>query len=144
MRSLRAQHSTSTSGSNRRVPPPRGSSSQAHLGPPLLLPLAVWLSFLYEAFPHAEGRRPRIHIFCGSALPSSGPTSSFLKSPMRVDYLYGGGRMCFPVRDCRCHQDSHCICQHSCPFVPRSLCLLGAAGRVFPAATEYDFKSTAG
>ena len=32
--------------------------------------------FLYEAFPHAEGRCPRIHVFCGSALPSSGSTSS--------------------------------------------------------------------
>ena len=41
MRSLCTQHSTSTSGSNRRIPPPRGSSSQASLGHPLLLPLAV-------------------------------------------------------------------------------------------------------
>ena len=35
------QHSTSTLGSNWRVPPPRGSSSPAHLGPPLLPPLAL-------------------------------------------------------------------------------------------------------
>ena len=39
----RTQLSTSTSGSNRRVPPPRGSSSPVHLGHPLLPPLAVWL-----------------------------------------------------------------------------------------------------
>ena len=42
MRSSCTQHSTSTSGSNRRVPPPRGSSSPAPLGHPLLPPLAVW------------------------------------------------------------------------------------------------------
>ena len=39
---LSTQHSTSTSGSNRRVPPPRGSSSPVHLGHPLLPALAVW------------------------------------------------------------------------------------------------------
>ena len=59
---LRTRHSTSTSGSNRRVPPPRGSSSPVHLGHPLLPPLAVWLIFFCEAFPHAEGRCPRIHV----------------------------------------------------------------------------------
>ena len=58
------------------------------------------LAFLfYEAFPHAEVRRLRIHVSCGSALPSSGPPSSFLSSSMRVKYLLGGGRICFPGRD---------------------------------------------
>ena len=42
MLALSTQHSTSTSGSNRRVPPPRGSSSQVHLGHPLPPALAVW------------------------------------------------------------------------------------------------------
>ena len=75
---------------------------------------------LYEAFPHAEERRLRIHVSCGFALPSSCPTSSFLESPMRGNYLYGGGRMCFPVRDCRCLPGSHSISPHSCPVVPQS------------------------
>ena len=79
----------------------------------------------YEAFPHAEVRRLWIRASCGSALPSSGPTSSFLSSSMRAMYMYGGGRMCFPVRDCWCLPVSHCICHRSCPFVPRSLFLPG-------------------
>ena len=44
---------------------------------------------------------------------------------MRAMYMYGGGRMCFPVRDCWCLPVSHCICHRSCPFVPRSLFLPG-------------------
>ena len=82
------------------------------------------LAFLpYEAFPHAEVRCQRIHAFCGSAFPSSGPTSSFLSSSMRVQYLLGGGRTCFPDRDCRRRPESHCISHRSCLPVPRSLCL---------------------
>ena len=52
----------------------------------------------YEAFPHAEERRPRIRASCGSALPSSGPTSSFLSSSMRMQYTCSGavGRV-FPT-----------------------------------------------
>ena len=84
------------------------------------------LAFLfYGAFPHAEVRRLRIHVSCGSALPSSGPTSSFLSSSMRVKYLLGGGRMCFPDRDCRRRPESHCIFHRSCLPVPRSLFLSG-------------------
>ena len=79
----------------------------------------------YEAFPHAEVRRLRIHVFSGSALPSSGSTASSLSSSMRAMYVQGGGRMCFPVRDGWCLPVSHCICHRSCPVVPRSLCLLG-------------------
>ena len=122
---LRTQHSTSTSGSNRRVPPPRGSSSPVHLGHPLLPPLAVWPIFLYEVFPHAEGRCPRIHVLWGSAFPSCGSTASSLCLSIRVRYVYGGGRMCFPVRDGWCLQVSHWIRLRFCPAVPRSLCLLG-------------------
>ena len=81
--------------------------------------------FLYEAFPHAEVRCLRIHVFCGSALPSSGSTASSLCLPIRVMFVHGGGRMCFPVRDGWCLQVSHCICLRSCPVVPRSLCLFG-------------------
>ena len=79
----------------------------------------------YEASPHAEVRRLRIHVSCGSALPSSGPTSSFLSSSMRAMYMYGGGRMCFPVRECRCLPESHCIFHRSCSLVLRSLFLPG-------------------
>ena len=41
----------------------------------------------YEAFPHAEVRRLRIHVSCGSALPSSGSTASSLCSSMRAMYV---------------------------------------------------------
>ena len=79
----------------------------------------------YEAFPHAEERRLRICASCGSALPSSGPTSSFLSSSMRVEYLLGGGRTCFPDRDCRCRPVSCSILLRSCSLVLRSLFLPG-------------------
>ena len=45
----------------------------------------------YEAFPHAEVRRLRIHVSCRSALPSSGSTASSLSSSMRAMYVQGGG-----------------------------------------------------
>ena len=44
---------------------------------------------------------------------------------MRVKYLLGGGRMCFPVRECRCLPESHCIFHRSCSLVLRSLFLPG-------------------
>ena len=91
----------------------------------------------YEAFPHAEERRLRIRASCGSALPSSGPTSSFLSSSMPVKYLLGGGRTCFPDRDCRCRPVSRSIFLRFCFLVPRSLFFIGATGRVFPAAIVY-------
>ena len=93
--------STSTSGSNRRVPPPRGLPPRTPLsGIPFVRVYSRSALFLpHEAFPHAEGRRLRIRASCGSALPSSGPTSSFLRSSMRVQYLFRGGRTCFPDRD---------------------------------------------
>ena len=75
---------------------------------------------LYEAFPHAEVRRLRVHVSCGSALPSSASTSSFLWLPICVRYVYGGGRMCFPVREFRCLPGSHTISSRFCPVVPRS------------------------
>ena len=90
------------------------------------------LAFLpYEAFPHAEERRQRIRVFCGSALPSSGPTSPFLSSSMRMQYLLRGGRTCFPDRDCRRLPASHCISRRSCLPVPRSLFIPGRSD-VFP------------
>ena len=84
---------------------------------------SAFLSF--EAFPHAEVRRLRIHVSCGSALPSSASTSSFLWLPIREYYLFGGGRMCFPVRDCRCRPVSLPMFLRFCLFVPRSLFLSG-------------------
>ena len=53
---------------------------------------------LYEASPHAEVRRLRIHVSCGSALPSSASTSSFLRLPMREYYLFGGDGCVFRPR----------------------------------------------
>ena len=44
---------------------------------------------------------------------------------MRGKYLYRGGRMCFPVRDCRCLLVSHSISPRFCPVVPRSRSALG-------------------
>ena len=114
---LRTQHSTSTSGSNRRVPPPRGSSSPAHLGHSLSSASSRFgLSFLYEAFPHAEERRLRIRASYGSALPSSGPTSSFTAFVYAREVpVQGGGRMCFPVRDMPVSsQNRIAYCHRSC------------------------------
>ena len=78
------------------------------------------LIFLYEALPHAEGRRLRKHVSHGSVLPSSGSTASSLSSSVRGKYLYRGGRMCFPVRVCRCLLESRSVFLRSCPLVPRS------------------------
>ena len=95
--------STSTSGSNRRVPPPRGSPFRSPLsGIPFVRLMAVRF-FPCEAFPHAEGRL-RIHAFCGSAFP-------FFWS-----YVF------FPAL-----------------VYARAVPLRGRAGRVFPAATAYEY-----
>ena len=79
----------------------------------------------FEASPHAEGRRLRIRAACGSALPSPGPTSSLWCSSMRVQFLFWGGRTCFPDRGCWRLPESPCISHRSCLPVPRSLSLLG-------------------
>ena len=119
-RSLCAQHSTSTSGSNRRVPPPRGSrlASPSRAPPSSCFSSLVFL--LYEASPHAEVRRLRIHAPVGllSLLrllrhPSCGRLSA-------CTTCFGGGRTCFPVRDCRCLPGSHPISPRCCLDVPRS------------------------
>ena len=120
VRSLRIQHSTSTSGSNRAC----SAAARVLLASPSRAPPSSCSSPSafpsYEAFPHAKVRRLRIHVSSGSALPSSGPTSSSLCSSMRAMYVQGGGRMCFPVRDCRCLPGSHSISPRFCPVVPRS------------------------
>ena len=115
MRSLRTQHSTSTSGSNRRVPPPRGSSSPAPLGHPLLPPLPVRPFSLTRRF-----LMPR-SAACGSALPVD-PLSLLL-----VFRLLSCVRLCacFPDRDCRRLPESLCIFHRSCSLVLRSLFLPG-------------------
>ena len=71
MRALSTLHSTSTSGSNRRVPPPRGSSSPAPLGHPLLPALALRLLSLTRRI-----LTPRCAA-CGSTFPV-GPLSLLL------------------------------------------------------------------
>ena len=121
---LSTQHSTSTSGSNRRVPPPRGSSSQVHLGHPLPPALAVWVSLVRGVSSH-RGAPPADPRFLWSALPSSASTSSFLWFPICARYVYRGGRMCFPVRVCWSPQGSHWVRRRFCPAVLQSLCLLG-------------------
>ena len=105
----RTQHSTSTSGSNRRVPPPRGSSSPAPLGHPLLPALALRLFSLTRRI-----LTPRCAA-CGSTF-SVGPLSLLLVLRLRHCARLcarctcpGGGRMCFPVRDCRCLLESHSV-----------------------------------
>ena len=67
-----------------------------------------------------RGAPPADPRSCGSALPSSASTSSFLSLPMRKFYLFGGGRMSLPVRDCRWLPGSHSISPRICPVVPRS------------------------
>ena len=131
MRTFRTQHSTSTSGSNRRVPPPRGLrlASPSRASPSSCSSPSAFLS--YEAFPHAEVRRLRIHVSCGSALPSSGSTASSLLVYAR-DVRPGGrtdvlSRSRLPV--------SSSIALHmssplpGCSAEPLST---GASGRVFP------------
>ena len=49
----------------------------------------------------------------------------FLSSFMCVKYLLGGGRTCFPDRDCRCRPVSRSILLRFCFHVPRSLFLSG-------------------
>ena len=109
---------SAASGSNGRVPPPRGSSSPAPLGHPFLPPpLAVPL------FSSARRLLMPRGAACGSALPV-GPLSLLLS-------VFGGSRTCFPDRDCRPLQRFHCFWLRSCPFVPLSLCLPGRSD-LFP------------
>ena len=75
MRSFRTQHSTSTSGSNRRVPPRRGSSSPAHLGPPLLPPLVVWVSLVRGVSSHRGA-------------PPADPRFLWIRSPFFWSYVF--------------------------------------------------------
>ena len=113
-------------------PPPRGSSSPAPLGHPLLPPLAVRAFSLTRRFLMPRSAACGSTLSGGSAFPSSGPTTSFLSSSMRVQFLFGGGRTCFPDRDCRrlpriaLHISSLLLACSAEPFST------GAAGRVFP------------
>ena len=100
------------------------------------------LIFLYEALPHAEGRRLRNHVSRGSVLPSSGSTSPSLCSSMRGKYLYGGrtdvlSRPRLPVSS----GIAFCISSLLTACSAESICAR-AAGRVFPVATEYNFQSS--
>ena len=131
---------------------PRGRTGvfRRREGPPRLL---LWASpssassclafLLYEAFPHAEERRLRIHAFCGSALPF------FWSYVFFPEFVYARA---VPVRG---RSDvlsrprlttSSRIALHisslmlACSAEPFST---GAAGRVFPVAIEYIIQSTA-
>ena len=87
--------STSTSGSNRRVPPPRGSSSLAPLGPFFRPPLAVRLSSLRGVSSCRGGAACGSGV--GSAFPSSLSISSLSTSAIRGEFVFRGRRMCFHV-----------------------------------------------
>ena len=138
----RTQHSTSTSGSNRRVPPPWGSSSPAPLGHPLLPPLAVRPFSLMRRF-----LTPRCAA-CGSTL-------LWIRSPFFWSYdflpvlvyardVHVQGRTDVLSRPRLLVSSSIALHMSSllpvCSAEPFST---GAARRVFLAATAYDFKSTA-
>ena len=117
--------SASTTGSNRCVPPPRGSSSPAHLGLSLLPPLAVRLFFFSRRLLMPRGAA------CGFALPVL-PLSLLLVLHLLplfrllcLQYLSGSGRTFFPDCDCRALQGSHCLWFRSCLLVPGSLCQPG-------------------
>ena len=76
MRSPRTQHSTSTSGSNRRVPPPRGSSSPAHLGPP---PSSCSSPFGLSLLRGVSSRR---------GAPPEDPRFPWIRSPFFWSYVF--------------------------------------------------------
>ena len=94
----------------------------------------------YEAFPHAEERRLRIRASCGSALPSSGPTSPFLSSSMRVQYLLGGGRTCFPDRECVRLPVHCCIALFFC-LLPDQVVRAWPGGALFSVWLDWSFIS---
>ena len=99
----------------------RVTFSLAPLGHPLRPPPADRFFSPTRRFLMPRARLLRIHAFCGSALPSSGPTSSFLRSSMRVQFLFGGGRTCFPDRVLGYLPGSHWIFLRFCTLVLRSL-----------------------
>ena len=112
-----------------RTPPSSCSSSLAFL--------------LYEASPHAEVRRLRIHVSCGSALPSSG----FYVILLEIAYarvLPVRGRTDVFSRPRR--QVSSSIALHMSSLLPgcsaEPLSIL-VARCFFLAATAYNFESTA-
>ena len=86
---------------------------------------------LYEASPHAEVRRLRIHALVGSALPSPASTSSFLSLPMRDVYVPGRtdvfSRPRQRVTSCIALRMSSLL-----PFVPRCLRLCWGGRTCFP------------
>ena len=133
MRSLRTQHSHFDLGVE-------SACSAASRGPPRKPPLghppsscsspSAFLS--YEAFPHAEVRRLRIHVSCGSALPSSGPTSSFMKSPNARELpVRGRTDVLSRPRVLGVFQDRIRYLLAFCPVLPRSRFALGRPD-VFP------------
>ena len=136
-------HSTSASGPNRRVPPPRGSSSQAPLGHPLLPALALLASSLLRGVSSRRGAPPAdprflwvrspffgfyvilLEIARARVLPVRGRTDVFSRPRRQVS-----SGIAFGI--------SSLLTRCSAKFFP-----IGAAGRVFPVATEYNFESTA-
>ena len=129
-------HSTSASGPNRRVPPPRGFPPRC---PSRAFPASSVSSStlsLYEAFPHSEVRRLW-------ALFQSGPLSllycvrwSFLRSSMRVKFFFRGRRTCFPsaVDFAFCHRILYSI---NLVDVFRGVTVYGGGRTCFPTAFEY-------
>ena len=90
--------STSTSGSNRRVPPPRGFLLAAHPRAFLRARLAV-LWFLLRGDNSCRGSPPADPFSAGSALPSSLGISSLSNPPICGVFGFRGRRMCCPVCD---------------------------------------------
>ena len=91
-------------GRNRRVPPPRGSSSPAPLGRPFV---RLWpFDFLpYEVFPQAEGRRLRIRFWV--RFPFFFVYFFVVDLGYLRGYVFRGRRMCRPV----------CVRLRLCPSV---------------------------
>ena len=143
MRSFRNQHSTSTSRSIWRVPPPRGSSSPARLGPPLLPPLAVWPFFFTRRFlmprsaacgstfyvdPHSLRlvlrllSRPRLCARCtctgadGCVFPSAtaGVVQYRFAYFIALDFLFCGVFLYWGGRTCFPGRDRVCHPVHCC------------------------------
>ena len=89
--------STSTSGSNKRIPPPRGFPPRCpSLGNPFCF-VQLFFGFSVRGDTSCRSSPPAGPFSTGSALPSSLAISSLLRPPIRGVYFLRGRRMCLPV-----------------------------------------------
>ena len=103
--------STSTTGSNRRVPPPRGLPPRhPSLGIPFYFVKRYGL-LRVQGDPHAEVRPLADPAPKRSAFPSSSSICSLSPSLMRGGHFFRGSRTCFPAaaKEHYCYRTSYVI-----------------------------------